>query len=147
MEVERSCESVERREDAPPPRTRRTAHIPLLLPFFPLNIPLQRSNTQASFTMPDQQHLAYAVARWLRESNKEAAAKEVEKAFDVDVSAQAAKFGTGPGLAQIFDVFLKTQSKVSGGAPPAAAAAPAASAVSRRVAAAAARRRLIPCLP
>jgi small glutamine-rich tetratricopeptide repeat-containing protein alpha len=85
-----------------------------------------------------QQHLAFAVARWLRDSGKDAAAAAVEQAFSVRTAdaAQAAQFGAGPGLQQIFDIFLKTQSKMGTGAAssgsasaaPAAAPAPAAAA-------------------
>ncbi|KAE8224631.1 hypothetical protein CF319_g2515 [Tilletia indica] len=49
------------------------------------------------------------------------AADALAAAFDLDASASAP---AGPGLAQIYDIFLRTQSKLSGGA----AAAPAAAA-------------------
>ncbi|SAM85611.1 related to SGT2-cochaperone, glutamine-rich cytoplasmic protein [Ustilago bromivora] len=82
-----------------------------------------------------QTPLAYAVAQWLQQSSTslpadqkaklEQAAKSVSEAFGVDTSSseQQAKYGSGPGLQAIFDIFLKTQSKMGGSAPTPAAAA------------------------
>ncbi|SPC62037.1 related to SGT2  len=82
-----------------------------------------------------QTPLAYAVAQWLQQSSTslpadqkaklEQAAKSVSEAFGVDTSSseQQAKYGSGPGLQAIFDIFLKTQAKMGGSAPTPAAAA------------------------
>ncbi|EST07177.1 Tetratricopeptide TPR1 [Kalmanozyma brasiliensis GHG001] len=82
-----------------------------------------------------QTPLAYAVAQWLQQSSSsvpadqkaklQQAAESVSEAFGVDTSSseQQAKYGSGPGLQAIFDIFLKTQAKMGGGAAPAPAAA------------------------
>lgn len=82
-----------------------------------------------------QTPLAYAVAQWLQQSSTslpadqkaklEQAAKSVSEAFGVDTSSseQQEKYGSGPGLQAIFDIFLKTQAKMGGSAPTPAAAA------------------------
>ncbi|UTT88895.1 hypothetical protein NDA17_001616 [Ustilago hordei] len=86
-----------------------------------------------------QTPLAYAVTQWLQQSSTslpadqkaklEQAAKSISEAFGVDTSSseQQAKYGSGPGLQAIFDIFLKTQAKTQakmGGSAPTPAAAP-----------------------
>ncbi|KAJ1026284.1 hypothetical protein NDA16_002371 [Ustilago loliicola] len=87
-----------------------------------------------------QTPLAYAVAQWLQQSSSsvpadqkaklQEAATSVSEAFGVDTSSseQQAKYGSGPGLQAIFDIFLKTQAKMGGSAPAPAAAASSTSA-------------------
>ncbi|GAC97884.1 hypothetical protein PHSY_005472 [Pseudozyma hubeiensis SY62] len=98
--------------------------------------------------MSQQTPLAYAVAQWLQQSSAsvpadqkaklQQAAKSVSEAFGVDTSSseQQAKYGSGPGLQAIFDIFLKTQAKM-GGAAPAPAASTSSSSSSAAPAAAA----------
>ena len=84
----------------------------------------------------DQKTLAFAVANWLQtqagtagdaEKLKEAS-KLVSDAFGIDINnaEQKAQFGKGPGLKNVWDVFMKTQAKLGSGAT----ATPAASAPS-----------------
>lgn len=76
----------------------------------------------------EQKTLAFAVAQWLQtqagtggnpEKLKEAS-KLVSDAFGIDVNNadQKAQFGKGPGLNKVWDVFMKTQSKMGGGVTP-----------------------------
>lgn len=81
----------------------------------------------------DQKTLAFAVANWLQtqagtEGNAEKlkeASKLVSDAYEIDINnaEQKAQFGKGPGLKNVWDVFMKTQAKLGG-----SAAAPSASA-------------------
>jgi hypothetical protein len=74
--------------------------------------------------MSDQKHLAFAVASWLQlqasssvESTKLLeASKSVCDAFDLNLQdpSQKATYGSGPGLKNVWDVFVKTQAKMGG---------------------------------
>jgi small glutamine-rich tetratricopeptide repeat-containing protein alpha len=85
--------------------------------------------------MSDDKNLAFAVASWLSSqsassasaSKLEEASKLVSEAYGIDVNSaqQKALYGKGPGLKNVWDVFMKTQAKMGGGA-----AAPAADASS-----------------
>lgn len=74
-----------------------------------------------------QTHLAFAVSRWLQETGKTELAASVAAAYSVDLqdASQREKYGKGPGLQQVFDIFLKTQSKLAGAAAAGGAAAAA----------------------
>jgi hypothetical protein len=83
--------------------------------------------------MSDQKHLAYAVASWLSSqsssSNDSAKLQEASKnvcdAFGLNLNdaSQKATYGSGPGLKNVWDVFMKTQAKMGATQAPAAAAA------------------------
>lgn len=74
--------------------------------------------------MSDQKHLAYAVASWLssqassssNSTKLEQASQNVCDAFDLNLqdSSQKAIYGSGPGLKNVWDVFVKTQAKMGG---------------------------------
>lgn len=75
--------------------------------------------------MSDQKHLAFAVASWLSlqaSSSSEStklleASKNVCDAFDLNLQdpSQKATYGSGPGLKNVWDVFVKTQAKMGAG--------------------------------
>lgn len=80
-------------------------------------------STPASRAMSDQNHLAYAVATWLSAQSTSSpqlqeASKIVCDAFGLDLSdsTQKTTYGAGPGLKNVWDVFMKTQAKIGAGA-------------------------------
>lgn len=99
--------------------------------------PTRGERTRGIPMTTDTKPLAFAVAEWLQRSAAADAADAqkltqaaalVSDAFGVDTSSAADKeqFAKGsPGLQAIFDVFLKTQKRLSSAPPAAAAPAPA----------------------
>lgn len=118
----------------------RTLHSLPLPPSLPLS-PLLSSITMSSNDTKSQ--LAHAVVAWLRDSNTqsgasdsaqlEQAAQSISAAFSLPSSSPS-----GPGLQTIFDVYLKTQSKLAGaGAAPTASASSSSSSAAPAAAASA----------
>lgn len=74
--------------------------------------------------MSDQKHLAFAVASWLSSqaatssspTQLQEASKNVCQAFGLNLEdpAQKTTYGGGPGLKNVWDVFVKTQAKLGG---------------------------------
>lgn len=71
----------------------------------------------------EQKHLAFAVATWLSsgsggsgDAQLKEASKLVSEAYGIDTgdAAQKAQYGGGPGLKNVWDVFMKTQAKLGG---------------------------------
>jgi len=93
--------------------------------------------------MSEQKHLAFAVASWLSSQSSSStdsaklqeASQNVCDAFGLNLNdaSQKATYGSGPGLKNVWDVFMKTQAKMGGAQPAAAAAAPTAGASSSKV--------------
>lgn len=71
----------------------------------------------------EQKHLAFAVAKWLHSQSDHTEGKKLQDAsrliseafaINIDDATQKNQYGNGPGLKNVWDVFMKTQAKVSG---------------------------------
>lgn len=107
------------------------------------SLPLSSLSSIAMSSNDTKSQLAHAVVAWLRDANTqsgasdsaqlEQAAQSISAAFSLPSSSPS-----GPGLQTIFDVYLKTQSKLAGaGAAPAASASSSSSSAAPAAAASA----------